>query len=260
LHPGDANSSIAKAARMDNAIFVGLSRQMLLRREMDIVANNIANLDTTGFKVESLIHQTEPAAPAATLGGPRPVKFVGDDGVARDFGQGSLNPTGAPLDMAIEGKAFFQLQGADGPRFTRDGRFTVDPAGRLVSQGGLPVLDKSGSEINIDAEKGEVKVGSDGSLSQGNERIGQVGMFAFENLSALSKTGDNLYRNDSNLTATPAEDARLRQGMLEGSNVKPILEITRMVQVSRAYESTAKMMDAQSDLSRRAVERLGRAQ
>jgi flagellar basal-body rod protein FlgF len=85
-------------------------------------------------------------------------------------------------------------------------------------------------------------------------------MFAFENLSALSKTGDNLYRNDSNLTATPAEDARLRQGMLEGSNVKPILEITRMVQVSRAYESTAKMMDAQSDLSRRAVERLGRAQ
>ena len=245
---------------MDNALYVGLSRQMVLRREMDIIANNIANVDTTGFKVESMIQKTDPAAPAFTIGGPRPVKFVAADGVARDFGQGSLNPTGGPLDMAIEGRAFFQLQGPDGPSFTRDGRFTTDASGRLVSQGGLPVLDKSGGEIVIDSEKGEVKVGGDGTLSQGNERVGQVGMFEFANLAALSKTGDNLYRNVSNLAATPSTEARLRQGMLEGSNVKSILEITRMVQVSRAYESTAKMMDAQGDLSRRAVERLGRAQ
>lgn len=245
---------------MDNALYVGLSRQMVLRREMDIVANNIANIDTTGFKVESLMQKIDPGEPAVTLGGPRPVKFVAADGVARNFGQGTLNPTGAPLDMAIEGDAFFQVQGADGPLFTRDGRFTTDPTGRLVTQGGLAVLDASGGEIVIDSEKGQVAVGIDGSMSQGNEQVGKVGMYSFANAGALSKTGDNLFKNVSNLAPAPAEEARLRQGMLEGSNVKPILEITRMIEVSRAYEQTSKMMDSGADLSRRAVERLGRVQ
>ena len=100
---------------MDNAVFVGLSHQMILRREMDIIANNIANMDTTGFKVESMMQRTEPGAPAMTLGGPRPVKFVAPDGVARGFAQGVLTKTGATFDMAIEGKGFFQIQSPDAP-------------------------------------------------------------------------------------------------------------------------------------------------
>lgn len=245
---------------MDNALYVGLSRQMVLRREMDIVANNIANIDTNGFKVESLVQKTDPAEPAMTLGGPRPVKFVAPDGVARDFGQGTMVQTGGPLDMAIEGKGFFQVQTPDGPRFTRDGRFTTDTTGKLVTQGGQAVLDESGGEIVIDGEKGAVAIGPDGSMSQGNERVGKVGVFQFANAGVLSKTGDNLFKNASNLAATPATDAKVRQGFLESSNVKPVLEITRMVEVSRAYEQTAKMMDSEADLSRRAIERLGRAQ
>ncbi|WP_293905698.1 flagellar basal-body rod protein FlgF [Phenylobacterium sp.] len=245
---------------MDNALYVGLSRQMVLRREMDIIANNIANIDTNGFKVESLIQKTDPAAPAMTLGGPKPVKFVAPDGVARDFGQGALVKTGGPLDVSIDGQGFFQVQGADGPRFTRDGRFTTDPTGKLVTQGGLAVLDEGGGEIIIDGEKGQVDIGPDGSLSQGKEAVGKLGVFTFANQGALEKTGDNLYRNVSNLSPEKATDATVRPGMLESSNVKPILEITRMVEVSRSYEQTAKMMDSAADLSRRSVERLGRAQ
>ena len=245
---------------MDNATYVGLSRQMVLRREMDIIANNIANLDTNGFKVESLIQKTNPGFPAVTLDGPRPVKFVAADGVARDFGQGVLSKTGAPLDLAIEGQGFFQVQGPEGPRYTRDGRFTTDPTGKLVTQGGLAVLDESGREIVIDAEKGQVAIGPDGSMSQGDERVGKVGMYRFANPGVLEKSGDNLYRNTSNQTAQKAETASLRQGYLESSNVKPVLEITRMVEVSRAYEQTAKMIDSEFDLSRRAVDRLGRVQ
>ncbi len=245
---------------MDNAIYVGLSRQMVLRKEMDIIANNIANMDTTGFKVESMIQKTDPAEPAYTFGGPRPVKFVSPDGVARDFGQGSLVKTDGQLDMAIEGKGFFQVRTPDGARFTRDGRFTTDTTGRLVTQAGHPVLDEGGGEIQIDGEKGQVSVGADGTLSQGNERIGKVGMYAFANAGVLEKAGDNLYRNGSNQQAEVATDARLRQGYLESSNVKPVLEITRMVEVSRAYERTAKMIDSEADLSRRSVERLGKLQ
>ncbi len=245
---------------MDNALYIGLSRQMVLRREMDIVANNIANADTAGFKVESLMTKTEPKAPAFTQGGPRPVKFVIADGVARDFGQGALRKTDAPLDMGIEGEGFFRVTTADGERFTRDGRFRTDPVGRLVTQGGDPVMDDGGGEIAVDPEKGQVSIAEDGTVSQGNERIGKVGVFTFETLSTLEKTGDNLYRNTSNQQPAPALEARVRQGMLEGSNVQPILEITRMIEVSRAYESMAKMMDANADLSRRSVERMGRVQ
>ena len=245
---------------MDNALYVGLSRQMVLRREMDIIANNIANLDTNGFKVESLMQKTDPAYPAATFGAPKPVKFVAADGVARDFGQGVLVKTDAPLDVAIEGQGFFQVNGPDGPRFTRDGRFTTDPSGKLVTQGGLAVADESGGEIIIDGEKGPVSIGPDGSMSQGNERVGKVGAFKFANAGVLEKAGDNLYKNTSNLSAEKAEDAKVRQGFLESSNVKPVLEITRMVEVSRAYEQTSKMIDSAADLSRRAVDRLGRVQ
>jgi flagellar basal-body rod protein FlgF len=245
---------------MDNALFVGLSRQMILRREMEIISNNIANMDTTGFKVESMMQRTDPSEPAVTLGGPRPVKFVAPDGVARNFGQGVLTKTGGELDMSIEGKGFFQVQTPQGPRYTRDGRFTTDPTGRLVTQGGHAVLDESGGEITIDAEKGQVSIGADGSMSQGDERVGKVGMFAFANPGALEKAGDNLFRNGSNLAAAPSTEAKLRQGFLEGSNVKPVLEITRMVEVSRAYEQTAKMMDSEAELARRTVERLGRVQ
>jgi len=182
------------------------------------------------------------------------------DGVARDFGQGVLTKTGATFDMAIAGKGFFQIQSPDGPRFTRDGRFTVDPTGRLTTQAGLPVLDEGGGEIQIDMERGEVAIGPDGTMSQGNERVGKVGVFEFANPGALEKAGDNLFRNTSNLAANPSLEARVRQGHIEGSNVRPVLEITRMVEVSRAYERTARMMDSESELSRRAVERLGKVQ
>lgn len=245
---------------MDNALYVGLSRQMVLRREMDIVANNIANADTAGFKVESLMEKTDPKAPAFTLMGPKPVKFVTDDGVLRNYGQGALRQTGAPLDLAIEGQGMFRVSTAAGERYTRDGRFRTDDTGRLVTQNGAPVLDEGGGEITIDPEKGQVSISNDGVVSQGPERIGKVGVVNFATLAVLEKTGDNLYKNTSNQTPTPAADARVHQGMLEGSNVQPILEITRMIEVSRAYEQMAKMMDSQGDLSSKAVQTLGRAQ
>lgn len=243
---------------MDNALFVGLSRQIALRREMDIVANNIANADTTGFKVESLMTRAEPKAPAFTAGGPRPVKFVVGDGVARDFTQGGIRRTDAPLDLAIEGQGFFRVRTDAGERFTRDGRFRVDEIGRVTTGDGAAVLDEGGGEITIDPERGQVTIAADGTLSQGAERIGKFAVVDFENLAVLEKVGDNRFQNSSNTQPTPATEARVRQGMLEGSNVRPIIEITRMIEVSRAYESMAKMMDSNADLSRRTVERMGR--
>ena len=245
---------------MDNALYVGLSRQMVLRREMDIIANNIANADTSGFKVESLMTKEQPGPPAFTLQGPKPVKFVAADGVARDFGQGGLRRTDAPLDLAIEGQGFFKVTTKDGDRYTRDGRFRTDDLGRLTTQAGQTVADEGGGEITLDLQKGQITIAPDGTVSQGSERVGKVGVFKFDTLSVLEKKGDNLLANTSNSQPAPAIDAKVRQGMLEESNVKPILEITRMIEVSRAYEQVTRMMDSQAELTRSTITRMGRLQ
>ena len=245
---------------MDNAQYVGLSNQMVLKRQLDIVANNIANADTTGFKFESLMTREVPGAPAYTSGGPRPVKFVGADGVARDFSQGGLHTTGATFDVGIEGQGFFKVTTANGDRYTRDGHFRTDATGAITTQGGDPVADESGSPITIDPQlPGEVTISADGIVSKGVNRVGKLGVFKFDSLSALEKSGDNQYQNSSNQQAVAATGVKLRQGMLESSNVNPIVQITKLIEVNRAYEQVTQMMSAESDLSRNSVARLGKA-
>ena len=245
---------------MDNALYVGLSRQMTLRRELDVVANNIANANTTGFKVEQLMVRTEPAKPARTVGGSYPVKFVLDDGVARDFGQGALSKTDGDFDLAIEGNGFFKVSTGGGERYTRDGRFTMGADGKLLTQNGNAVLDDGGGEILLDPLKGPVTIAKDGTVSQGAERAGKIAVVRMADLASLRKDGDNLYRNISNDTPQAATDAVIHQGMLEASNVQSIKQITKLIEVNRAYESVAKMMDQTAELSRSAVERMGKVQ
>lgn len=238
-------------------MYVALSRQMTLRREMDIIANNIANADTTGFKVEMAMVRTDPSEGARMIDGPPSLKFVLDDGVVRDFSQGALRRTGATFDVAIEGQGFFKVDTDAGERFTRDGRFTLGADGRLTTQAGDPVLG-AGGEIVINPEEGEVAISADGVVSQNGEQVGKIDVFAFEDLSSLAKDGDNLLRNTSNIEPQVSNAASVRQGMLEGSNVNPIMQITRMIEVSRAYESMVRTIEGSSELSRRSVERLGR--
>lgn len=242
---------------MDNAIFVGLSRQQTLQRELDVVSNNVANQDTAGFKVESLMLREEPRK-IAKAPGQGAINFAYDDGVARDFAQGTLRQTGGTFDMAIEGKgAFFKIQTPQGELYTRDGRFSLRQDGTLVTAEDDQVLDDSGSPITIDPAKGPVTIAQDGGLSQDGKAVGKVGVVTFDDLTSLQKAGDNLLRNVSNQTATPATAVKVRQGMLENSNVNGVAEISRMIEITRAYESVTKLMNDVADLSRRSVERMG---
>ncbi len=242
---------------MDNAIYVGLSRQMMLRRELDVIANNIANADTSGFKVEDTLTKTEAKAAPRTPQSDA-IKFVIDDGVARNFSQGGMTQTSSPLDLAIEGQGFFTINTPAGPRYTRDVRFTLDPTGRLTTQAGAAVAGTGGAEIVVDPLRGPVTIAKDGTVSQGINIVGKVEVSRFDDLGSLRKDGDNLFRNVSNQTAQPAPDARVHQGMLESSNVKTIEQVTRLIEVNRAYDSISKMMADTSDLSRRSIERIGK--
>jgi flagellar basal-body rod protein FlgF len=241
---------------MDNAIYVGLSRQMVLERQLDIAANNLANTDTAGFKFEDLITSAHPVpapgAPSATS----TVTFVTGDGVTRDYSQGPLTQTGSPLDIAIDGKGFFQVTTASGPRYTRDGRFQLDPTGKLVTQDG-DAVQGTGGDIVLDPKKGPVAISSNGDISQSGQTVGKLAVVTFDSLSALSKDGGNLYRNDSNLTATPSTTALVKQGMLEGSNVQPVAQITRLIEISRAYDAITSLMSDTNTLSTAAIQKLG---
>lgn len=244
---------------MDNTTFVALSKQMTLRRELDIVANNIANADTAGFKVESLLSGAEQRRPAKDVQVSHPVRFTLDTGVARDFGQGSLKQTSNAFDVGIEGDGFLSVSTPAGTRYTRDGRLGMDATGRLVTKAGDPVLDEGGSEITLRAAGGAPNISPNGTITQGAAVVGKIAVVRFDNLSALSKEGDGRYAADG-VQPVPAPDVQLKQGMVEGSNAQPVLEVVKLIELSRAYERMTRMVDTSQDLSRRAVERLGRGQ
>jgi flagellar basal-body rod protein FlgF len=242
---------------MDNTLYVSLSRQMALQHELDVIANNVANVDTAGFKVESLTMQEQPEALPADGSGPSLVKFVLDSGVVRDFGQGALKETGGPLNLAIDGEGFFRITTAAGERYSRDGRFTMDAQGRIVTASGDPVQG-DGGDIVLDPTRGEPKIAQDGTVSQRGQIVARISLVNFANLSALSKAGNGYYANVSNLQPQAAAAARIRQGMLESSNVEPITQMTRLIEVTRAYENISKMIQNTADLSSKSIDKLGR--
>ena len=247
---------------MDNANYVALSRQITLQRQLDISANNLANMNTTGFKFEELLVNAQYGAPAYDDPIRTPANFAYDNGVGRNFSQGTLTQTGSPLDLAIDGEgAFFEVQTPTGTAYTRDGSFTLDATGQLVNQNGYPVMS-DGGPIVLDPKKGQPVISQDGIISQDYqgqaERAGKLSIVRIANMSDLKKEGDGTYTLTSNASAAPATDARIQQGFLESSNVNPMVEITNLVKINRAYQSIAAVIEQNTNLSKSAIERLGK--
>ncbi|AZU04824.1 flagellar basal-body rod protein FlgF [Glycocaulis alkaliphilus] len=243
---------------MDNMMMIGLSQQQVLRRAMDITANNIANVSTAGFKAEQLLVEAEPYTRARAEDGPARLNYVAEWGMGRDFSQGTLEQTGRPLDVAITGEGFFTIDTPQGERFTRDGRFSMDAAGTLTSANGAPVLGEDGAPITIDPDAGPVTILANGEVNQNGLVAGRIAVTRFENQGVLSKIGDNLYTAPDDAERELALEPVIRQGFVESSNVRPIMEITSMMEVSRAYSSVTRMLQQADELSRKAIERLGR--
>ncbi|GAB4517306.1 MAG: flagellar basal-body rod protein FlgF [Parvularculaceae bacterium] len=240
---------------MDTAMIVGLSRQMTLRRALDVAANNIANQNTIGFKAENLLfeeylHKMN-GAPAKL----RDVALVLDSGVMRDMRQGALEETGAPLDVAIDGDGFFQIETDDGLRYTRNGHFTIDDQGRLVTRAGNPVLDEDGREIQINQEDGTLAIASDGTISTEIGEVARLGVYRFESLTSLKKIEGGLFESEDQ--PEPVETPNVRQGMLEASNVKSIVQMTRLIDIMRSYQSATRLIDSTEDLTKRTIRVLG---
>lgn len=248
---------------MDNAMMIGLSRQMTLRRSMDVVANNIANANTAGFKVESLLLENRAAPTAEHADGPTDVQFVNTWGMGRDFGQGELAFTGREFDLAIEGDGFFAVDANGQEQYSRDGRFRLDAAGQLVAADGSPVVDgDTRGPILIDSTAGNIEIVNGGTVMQNGQQVGRIGVFDIANRAEMSKQGNGRYTippsNDPADQPLASLDPTVRQGFIEQSNVQSILELTDMMSVMRSYQSVSKFLEQAEDLSKRAIERLGR--
>lgn len=240
---------------MSNTILIGLSRQSVLRQQMDIVANNLANVSTVGYKAEAPVFDDFIVDPADTSRPRDDLHFVRDYGNYRNLSEGKFEKTGRPLDLAISGLAYFRVGTEEGERFTRSGSFQLSADGELITPTGNSILDNGGQPIQIDPNVETITIASDGTISTEDGPIGQIGVVQFENNLALKKTGDGLYETDQQ--PEEAEEASVLQGMLEGSNVQPILEMTRLIEINRAYGQASTLLETSAELTRRAIQTIG---
>lgn len=243
---------------MENTFLVGLSQQIASNRAMEVIANNLANLATPAFKRESVqFEQYVVPMPATEAEEPGTVNvsFVLDRGVVRDLSDGRLEPTGAPLDVAITGSGYFVVRTPDGDRYTRNGHFKLDNGGRLVTDDGYAVQGDAG-EIVVQPEDGMLHIATDGTVNTDKALLGKLRLVTFPDERALKKAGASLYTAE-NQQPQPAAKVQIHQGMVEKSNVEPMLEITHMIEVMRAYQSTAELTRSGEDLLKQAIEKLG---
>jgi flagellar basal-body rod protein FlgF len=244
---------------MDNASLVSLSHQIAAYRAMDVIANNIANVSTPGYKRESVKFEelVQQAKPSDDQKGSQRISFVRDAGVVRDISAGRLEQTGAPLDLALNGQGYFSVQTAAGERYTRNGHFTLNADGTIVTESGDALLGDGGA-ITIAPDDGAISFGADGTISGKQGQIGKLKLVDFTNPRDMQKQGDSLYATRQQ--PNPATNAVVSQGMLESSNVQPVLEIARMIEVMRSYEATSSLDKSGSDLKRQAIQKLATVQ
>jgi flagellar basal-body rod protein FlgF len=248
---------------MENTLLIGLSRQTVLERQLDVVANNVANVNTAGFKADHTLFE-EYLSPGAHednfMRGDRRLSYVQDRGTFRDFSQGATDQTKNPLDVAIDGGGFLVVQTAGGERYTRDGGLQMNGQGQLVTAGGNPVLGTAGPIIFQPTDH-DINIAADGTITvqEGTSRTdsqrGQLRLVSFPEAQKLLKEGSNLYASGEG-AAQPDTKSSIHQGFIEKSNVSGVAEMSRMIEVTRAYTQIATMLQQESDLHKSAIEKL----
>jgi len=237
---------------------------MTLERQMDVVANNVANVNTTGFKADRSVFQeylNSGAHEDNFVGSDRSVSYVHDRATFHDFTAGPLELTKNPLDVAIDGNAFLVVQTPAGERYTRDGGLQINNQGQLVTVDGNPVMGASGPIVFQPTDK-QINIAADGNVTvvEGTGRTdsvrGKLRLVSFADAQKLVKEGSNLYSAGQGIAPQPDTTSRVRQGFIEKSNVNSVHEMSRMIEITRTYTQISSMLQQQQELHRSAIEKL----
>lgn len=236
---------------MENSIYLGLSRQITLQTNLDIVANNIANVNTSGYRAQSPMFEEYLTDPR---GNGDPLSFVLDYGQFSSTAPGPMTQTGNSFNVALNGPGFLTVQLPDGTlAYTRDGDFQKNQQGQLLTSSGYPVVG-AGGPITVPSDSTEFVVDERGVISDQTGQIGRLNIVEFENLQSLKPTGGNAYTSKDQ--PIEAEKTTVAQGFLEGSNVQPVVETTRMIKILRQFQSVQRMLEAEHERQRTAIQRL----
>lgn len=246
-------------------------------QQMDVIGNNMANVNTSAYKEKENIFKSFPETDlvrtndretTTPLGNsdPRPdlgsmAMGVASDGTYTNFKQGSLRSTDNPLDVALEGEGFFTVQMPEGERaYTRDGTFKMNDENQIVTSSGRRILGVNGNPIQLPGETSGITITPDGNIhDQDNQQIGQLRVVQFENPQKSEELGENLYRQgENNEIQFPAEDVKIRQGVVEQPNFSPVKQMTRMIEVSRRYEMNSTALKQQDSALGQAISQVGR--
>ena len=233
---------------MDNGIYIMLSRQLALFRDMQVTANNIANTNTTGYNGEHMLFASF-LTKDVNQGQTNQMAFAHDISTYRNTENGPAHVTGNPLDFAIGGSGYFAMETPLGIRYTRSGNFQLDAQGTLMSAQGYPVLDPSNQRIVFPEDTREIEIGETGVLKVNGDEFSTVGVFAFDNEQLRERLDGQLLKSE--IVPRVSDTARVMQGVLEGANVKPVMEMTHMIEVSRGVASTARFIEVAYDLQRK---------
>jgi flagellar basal-body rod protein FlgF len=250
---------------MENALLVGLSRQMALSHELDIVSNNIANMNTTGYKADNALF-AEYLMPGAHdddfSGADRRISFVNDRASWIDFAQGAIQRTGNPFDVAIDGNAYLAVQTPRGVRYTRNGALSTNASGQLVTNEGYPVLGDNGpitfqnTDNDVIISQNGIITVREGNSTQDSQR-GRLQLVSFDQQGQLEKDGSSTFLAPPGVNpGPPALGVRVVQGAIEKSNVNPVAEMTRMLQITQSYTDVANILQQQSDQRKNALSQL----
>jgi flagellar basal-body rod protein FlgF len=238
---------------MESGLYVALSSQIALERRLDTIADNLANSNTIGFRATGVQFED-----LVTGRGENAIAFVSAGDTFVPDVAGPLTETGNPFDFAVQGHAWFAIQTPAGVVLTRDGRFTMRETGELVTLQGHPVLDAGGAPIQLDSQAGPPRAGEDGTLRQGNRLVGAIGLYQYQPGISYTRFGNSGFIPEGR--PEPIVDRQgvgVAQGFLEESNVNPVREMMRLIQVQRAFDQiTALMRDSDGALDQ-AVKTLG---
>jgi flagellar basal-body rod protein FlgF len=242
---------------VENASYIALSRLIAQQRALDVRATNIANVNTPGFKAESVVFSDflVQQKGVATPPGGRTVQMVQDRATWRDFTEGQMLKTGNPLDLALQGDGFFTLNTSHGVRFTRSGRFTISSAGQIVDLSGNALQGTDGKPINVPPDSAALTVDGDGGISSDGAPIGKFRIVRFDDPQSMKAEGNSQF--SSKQPPREVDQPQILQGSVEAANVQAITEVTQMMAEMREFEFASQFIDGEAQREQTAIDKIG---
>lgn len=238
---------------MRGNIYVSLSGQVALQKRLETVATNLSNVNTAGYRAEGVTFSS-----VLSKTGEQPATFVSTGNGYITRGQGAAERTDNPLDVAVQGDAWLAVQTPNGVAYTRDGRMQMSPTGQLQSMNGYPILDAGGAPMLLETEGGAPQIAPDGMMTQNGHQVGAIGLFQIPDDAKLTRADNSAVQTTAAVTPVLDFSANgVRQGFVESSNVNPVMEMTRLIEIQRTFDSIANMLQTSSNTTQDAIKTLG---